>query len=1314
VIVNSGLELSRALELVGNLKHTVSDFAKREDQLIRSQQSRRIAVNRKFHESLRQQDGFFAQQSAHIEALFDEQERRVRTSFETRRERVERYSYQAMRGLPKCAKEAREHWLASLQMQLVGAEKTRATDLKTIDTAFAECSARLTELRVNLVRLNREARRALNPFPFFLRVLRKENLETAVADKENENLTLESIQADLSSAEQQLTVFQRYFLARVFRYLPVSFLAVACFLAGVALATKLGLDAGAYLAGSVCSLVLLCAVFILYRIGRQQSQTTALALAVILRRANHAYEWLRIHYTKKHEQDCQTIEQTFERTHAEIAEQWNLAGDVEADFETRMRKKLETQAPRVSEQLQKLLAPKIERIQTTRKLELTELENENTTLLEDFSNAHESNLQQLSDTEQNEWDALQRDWQSAILPICQEIEAMNATAVTRFPEWSNQLIETWRPPTNFAAAAKFARLDLEIARLAEALPHDPRFALPASSKLSLPLALTFPSQGSLLCETKESCGAFTSRILNNIVLRLLEATPPGKVAFTIIDPIGLGQNFAGLMHLSDYEESLINRRIWTQHNQIEERLAELNEHIEKVIQMYLRDEYATITDYNAQAGSVAEKYHFLVIADFPAGFSETAARRLQSIATSGPRCGVFTLVHWDQRQTLPDGFAADDLRRSSVCIRREKGGFVLDKRLSEAGVMLIPDDPPDAETAASLVHKIGRSSVDSNRVEVPFSQIAPKADEMWTHETTSELKVAIGRTGATKLQYLAIGKGTRQHALFAGKTGSGKSTLFHVIITNLALTCSPAQVEFYLIDFKKGVEFKCYADRSLPHARVVAIESDREFALSVLQRIDEELKRRGDLFRKHGAQDLAGYKKTGGLEPIPRTLLIIDEFQEFFVQDDTIAQTASLLFDRIVRQGRAFGIHVLLGSQTLGGAYTLARATLGQMVIRVALQCNEADAYLIMDDNNSAPRLLSRPGEGIYNDAAGAVEGNSPFQVVWLPDEERDQWLDKVHQIAQARGSDFSAPIVFEGNAPADIRDNELLRTALDVQPSIPPPFSRCWLGAPNSIKGPTEASFYRQSGNNLLIVGQRDDTAFTMLTVSLLALAAHYPPGKAKFFFLSSVAVDSPGAILLKHVTDMIPHPVTIAQSHDVAALINRISAQLKSRISGEEKQDNEETVFLFIHGLHKYKKLRHEEDFSFSMNHADAAGNPSEQFNELIRECSAHGFHILASLDTFNNVNRFISRKALGEFEMRVVFQMSANDSASLIDSPKASALGLHRAIFYNEREGTLETFRPYASPAREWLQQLTVRRSSRRLRNDPSAISKRELSV
>ena len=281
----------------------------------------------------------------------------------------------------------------------------------------------------------------------------------------------------------------------------------------------------------------------------------------------------------------------------------------------------------------------------------------------------------------------------------------------------------------------------------------------------------------------------------------------------------------------------------------------------------------------------------------------------------------------------------------------------------------------------------------------------------------------IGRSGATKLQYLEIGRGTRQHALIAGKTGSGKSTLFHVIVTNLALWCSPEQVEFYLVDFKKGVEFKCYANRHLPHANVVAIESDREFGLSVLQRVDEELRRRGDLFRKLGVQDLAGYKRAGGTEPMPRTLLMIDEFQEFFTEEDRISQGAAVLLDRIVRQGRAFGIHVLLGSQTLGGAYTLARATIGQMVIRIALQCNEADAFLIMDQDNPAPRLLSRPGEGIYNDAAGAIEGNSPFQAVWLP-RKCATIICRKSRTRRSNRDNYPGPFVFEGNAPADVREN--------------------------------------------------------------------------------------------------------------------------------------------------------------------------------------------------------------------------------------------------------------------------------------------------
>src|ERR1700749_1207538 len=124
--------------------------------------------------------------------------------------------------------------------------------------------------------------------------------------------------------------------------------------------------------------------------------------------------------------------------------------------------------------------------------------------------------------------------------------------------------------------------------------------------------------------------------------------------------------------------------------------------------------------------------------------------------------------------------------------------------------------------------------------------------------------------GATRLQMFRLGRGVAQHALIAGKTGSGKSTLLHALITNLAMWYSPDEVEFYLVDFKKGVEFKTYATHGLPHARAIAVESDREFGLSVLQRLDAELTRRGEIYRRLGVQDLASYRQTPNATPMPR------------------------------------------------------------------------------------------------------------------------------------------------------------------------------------------------------------------------------------------------------------------------------------------------------------------------------------------------------------------------------------------------------------------------------------------------------------
>jgi S-DNA-T family DNA segregation ATPase FtsK/SpoIIIE len=83
-----------------------------------------------------------------------------------------------------------------------------------------------------------------------------------------------------------------------------------------------------------------------------------------------------------------------------------------------------------------------------------------------------------------------------------------------------------------------------------------------------------------------------------------------------------------------------------------------------------------------------------------------------------------------------------------------------------------------------------------------------------------------------------------------------------------------------------------------------------------------------------------------------------------------------------------------------------------------------------------------------------------------------------------------------------------------------------------------------------------------------------------------------------------------------------------------------------------------------------------------------------VLCTCDTYNNLNRMLSRKAIAEFEMRVLFQMSASDSAALIDTPKAGELGLHRAILSNGAQGWMETFRPYSLPDERWIEWAATR--------------------
>ncbi len=1094
----------------------------------------------------------------------------------------------------------------------------------------------------------------------------------------------------LERAKEAVETLEAQSLPKVFRSIVPVFLILftAGLAGGITLAVHLGevtnwvwINAGI---GAACMAVLLA---VLYSIARNRAAT----LWQPIIESRHQILALHEPCVGQAEQNRDRLAAEMRATRdREIAEAKEKYGKIIEEIQERRaarHRRIEEKYPIRLKEIAERRDRRLTEAQEQRQESVASAESEFERDLGELETRPDAERRTLTDWAESAWAGLIHDWKTGMQEIFDLGEAIRADDQKFFPDWDDPRWDDWSPPREFAPAVRFGRTTLKLDELPGGLPDDERLKLEGPSEFILPATLAFPNDCSMLIEHDGSAGGMPLDVLQTVMFRLLTCLPPDKARFTIIDPVGLGQSFAGFMHLADHSEALVGAKIWTDQRHIEQRLIDITEHMESVIQKYLRNEFETIDEYNEQAGEIAEPYRFLVIADFPANFSESAMRRLASVISSGARCGVYTLILRDTREKMPSGLDLADLRRGASYLLADSGKLSWQDEDFES-TDLVPDKPPAESFLTRILHIVGEAALEAGRVEVPFRVIAPPDEEaVWSRTTENEFKVALGRAGATKLQSMTLGRGTAQHALIAGKTGSGKSTLLHALITNLALWYSPDEAELYLVDFKKGVEFKTYATHRMPHLRAVAVESDREFGLSVLQRVDQELSRRGERYRQLGVQDLAGFRKAAPEERMPRTLLVIDEFQEIFVEDDKIAQDAAMLLDRLVRQGRAFGIHVLLGSQTLGGAYSLARSTIGQMAVRIALQCSETDSYLILSDDNAAARLLSRPGEAIYNDANGMLEGNSPFQVVWLPDSVRETQLKRVQNTAQQRRyHDVEPPIVFEGNVPADLRENHLLQKLLRGE-GEPERAGSAWFGEAIAIKDPTAAIFRRQSGHNLLMVGQQDEAALAILISSMIALGAQHP--EARFFIFDGSAGETGFSEYIESFAELLPREITVVKPRDAADAINEIHDELKAR----EARDASDAppLYLVAYGIHRFRDLRHTEDFSFSMDDEGKPPASDKLFATILREGPNYALHTLAWCDTVNNVNRTFDRAGLREFELRILFQMSPADSSFLIDAPNAGKLGFHRGLFSSEDEGILEKFRPYALPPRDWLESI-----------------------
>lgn len=162
-------------------------------------------------------------------------------------------------------------------------------------------------------------------------------------------------------------------------------------------------------------------------------------------------------------------------------------------------------------------------------------------------------------------------------------------------------------------------------------------------------------------------------------------------------------------------------------------------------------------------------------------------------------------------------------------------------------------------------------------------------------------------------------QGMGPHGVMIGATGSGKSEVLRTLVLALALTHSPEQLNFVLVDFKGGATFAGMA--GMPHVSAIITNLGSELALvdRFQDALQGEVVRRQELLRAAGNfSNVLDYEKArrGGrtdLEPLPALLIVADEFSELLAAKPEFVES----FINIGRVGRSLQVHLLLASQRL-------------------------------------------------------------------------------------------------------------------------------------------------------------------------------------------------------------------------------------------------------------------------------------------------------------------------------------------------------------------------------------------------------------
>jgi len=185
-----------------------------------------------------------------------------------------------------------------------------------------------------------------------------------------------------------------------------------------------------------------------------------------------------------------------------------------------------------------------------------------------------------------------------------------------------------------------------------------------------------------------------------------------------------------------------------------------------------------------------------------------------------------------------------------------------------------------------------------------------------TFENKDFLNIPIGYDENGNRQFFSLGQtSSAYHTLVSGTTGSGKTTFTHNLILQLAEKYNSDQIRLYLFDYKESIEFDRY--REHPNVELLHLDNDNyDVVINTLKGFVSEIKTRKELFNEIKVSDIYNYNKKSKNQ-IHYKIMIIDEFHRIFKTDPQKGKEIANQLELVATSGRAWGLHLIIISQTL-------------------------------------------------------------------------------------------------------------------------------------------------------------------------------------------------------------------------------------------------------------------------------------------------------------------------------------------------------------------------------------------------------------